>query len=436
MHRVKEHDIINTVNDFMVFCNYLDEKKPVLSKKRAMLGKNDLFVINSLLSHKREVSAPNYQQESYPIINMVFNLVLLGKLYVRKADDKGNIYLNRTVRKNEFDNLNIYEKYAFLFETFWIRYDLEEVMRWGLINNIIDQTVQIIANSNPGQKLEKGSFSQRADYDPIFSYSSVIIQYFDYFGFCRYIPIIVEGKKKNKYDDSIKTIIPTKLGVNICKILTEQKIEYWNIPWLKELGMNEKDIVPDVAHQFQFTMFPLFTDNKNMANLDKLYDETKQNGFIPLYKLIKPIFPEGVLNNTIRTSISNIVKGSYIFKVSLGKGIWRKIKLSFKHTLEDLHDSIQKAFDFDDDHLYSFFMDGKRYSRHAFHSPMCNQGPYVNESIIGELELFIKQKFLYFFDYGDSWEFEVQLLEIDEDEIPPRKPQIIETKGEAPAQYW
>ena len=133
-----------------------------------------------------------------------------------------------------------------------------------------------------------------------------------------------------------------------------------------------------------------------MANLDKLYDEKKQNGFIPLYKLIKPIFPEGVLNNTIRTSISNIVKGSYIFKVSLGKGIWRKIKLSFKHTLEDLHDSIQKAFDFDDDHLYSFFMDGKRYSRHAFHSPMCNQGPYVNESIIGELELFIKQKFLYF----------------------------------------
>jgi hypothetical protein len=42
---------------------------------------------------------------------------------------------------------------------------------------------------------------------------------------------------------------------------------------------------------------------------------------------------------------------------------------------------------------------------------------------------------LYYFDYGDSWEFAVQLLTIDENEPLLKKPKIIEIKGEAPAQY-
>jgi hypothetical protein len=49
--------------------------------------------------------------------------------------------------------------------------------------------------------------------------------------------------------------------------------------------------------------------------------------------------------------------------------------------------------------------------------------------------LYEGQKILYFFDYGDSWEFEVQLLKINKDEIPPREPKVIEVKGKAPRQH-
>jgi hypothetical protein len=119
----------------------------------------------------------------------------------------------------------------------------------------------------------------------------------------------------------------------------------------------------------------------------------------------------------------------------LDKTIWRKIKISHKHSLNALHLAIQEAFDFDDDHLYSFFMDGKRYSKNAYNSPYCNEGPYADEAIIGELGLYIGQKILYLFDYGDSWEFQVQLLGIDEKEFMLNDPQIIEAKGEAPSQY-
>lgn len=52
---------------------------------------------------------------------------------------------------------------------------------------------------------------------------------------------------------------------------------------------------------------------------------------------------------------------TYTFHVSLpGYGrVWRKIELPAENTLEDLHWAIQDAFDFDGDHLYSFFMSGR-----------------------------------------------------------------------------
>ncbi len=52
---------------------------------------------------------------------------------------------------------------------------------------------------------------------------------------------------------------------------------------------------------------------------------------------------------------------SYTFHVSIPNTgrVWRKVELTADQTLEDLHFAIQDAFDFDADHLYSFFMSGR-----------------------------------------------------------------------------
>ena len=130
-----------------------------------------------------------------------------------------------------------------------------------------------------------------------------------------------------------------------------------------------------------------------------------------------------------------IEKGSHFFKVSFSPGVWRKIQLSHLHTLLYLHNAIQDAFDFDVYHLYSYFMDAKRYSRNACESPNCENGPYVDEVNIGELELYEGQRILYLFDYSDSWEFNVVLEKIDSSGSLPLNPKIVEKKGKAPEQY-
>lgn len=398
---MNEQAIRNTIDDFQKFCQYIDENNPVLTKQKIQLGKKDLFEINALLHFRKDVAAPNYQQESYPFMDLMFHLATGGKLYRITAGLKGNIHLIANSAKEEFDRLNTFEQYAFLFETFWCAFDFLEIIRFGV--NPIEEVIEVLARSNPDKELKKGAFSKRRDYDPVFSYSSVIIHYLSFFGLCQFIPIVEGDKKITRYDDSIKAVIPTEFGVSFCKIFSGQEIVRWNIPCLKEFGYYKGDVRDDP-------------------------------GFVPLYKIIAPVFPEGAIKNTVSTT-NEIVKGTYVFKVSVATNVWRKIQLSHLHTLLDLHDAIQDAFDFDDDHLYSFFMDAKRYSRNAFQSPNCGEGPYVDEVRIGELELYEGQRILYLFDYGDSWEFNVLLEKIDTDCPLPLNPKITETKGKAPEQY-
>jgi len=150
---------------------------------------------------------------------------------------------------------------------------------------------------------------------------------------------------------------------------------------------------------------------------------------------------------------------TYIFKVKLkyDKRIWRRIEVLGSQTLDDLHMAIQEAFDFDADHLYSFFMSGKAWniSDFEYYHPEADGGPPEANmrtlfSLIGgskpeprlpattvrieSLNLKPKQKFLYLFDYGDEWHFEVEFLR----EGSPEEafyPRIIDSRGEAPQQY-
>jgi hypothetical protein len=54
--------------------------------------------------------------------------------------------------------------------------------------------------------------------------------------------------------------------------------------------------------------------------------------------------------------------------------------------------------------------------------------------VIGQLDLWLRQHFLYIFDFGDDWRFDVELIEI-RDEPHKGKPKVLESKGKNPKQY-
>ena len=129
---------------------------------------------------------------------------------------------------------------------------------------------------------------------------------------------------------------------------------------------------------------------------------------------------------------------TYIFKVKLkyDKRIWRKIETLSNQTLDDLHIEIINAFEFDFDHLYAFFMSNECWDESTEYSdPKCDSGESADGITISELNLIPKQKFLYLYDFGDEWEFEVEFIGNGKKDEKIEYPRIIESKGKSPEQY-
>lgn len=127
--------------------------------------------------------------------------------------------------------------------------------------------------------------------------------------------------------------------------------------------------------------------------------------------------------------------GSYVISVSLCTGCYRHIRISENAPLFMLHETILKAFDFDDDHLHAFFLDDHYWSHNrAYFSD--KEGYWSKKSkkyTLQKLGLKEGDKFKYLFDFGDEWRFQCRVLRrVDEETVIPC---IVRSVGESPEQY-
>ncbi len=429
MYQISENDIMDTLNDFKAFSQFIDDTNPKLSARTVTLGKKDAFEVNSKLKHRKEVNAPNYLQNQYPTVDLLFNLAIHSNLYAKAGNQKLNVYLQPTERKGEFEKLNPFEQYAFLLEAFWTRLDLKAKFSYFSIPE--DSAVKTFSVSKPGHPLYKGAFSDNPDYDELFSNQANFIRYFSFLGFCTYT-LIDHKKSVGKYEDIIQEVIPTALGVSLSGMLKDENYVHWNIPFKENLGLEDEDLIPGIP-----ASSPGSETKEEKEWLDKLYQQRMTEGYKPLATYLATAFPKDTVRKTISLApeTEDGVQGNYFFKVALKGKTWRVIRLSGKHTLEDLHLTIQKAYQFDNDHLYAFCMNGKMSEDGIYNSPWSETKPYANEVTISELKLYHGKKFLYVFDFGDNWQFQIQLIQIDETTTPDKNIEMVESKGKGPKQY-
>ncbi|MFO7684342.1 MAG: plasmid pRiA4b ORF-3 family protein, partial [Chloroflexota bacterium] len=95
---------------------------------------------------------------------------------------------------------------------------------------------------------------------------------------------------------------------------------------------------------------------------------------------------------------------------------------------------ILKSVKFDNDHLHQFSYQNRFGTIERVNHSYMDEGPYTDERQIGDLPLRIGQTMVFLFDFGDNWEFDVTLEEVDEEKTLA-KPVILESKGAAPPQY-
>lgn len=171
----------------------------------------------------------------------------------------------------------------------------------------------------------------------------------------------------------------------------------------------------------------------------------------------------------------------YLFKVSLAgrPRTWRQIAIAGDQTLDDLHWAIFHAFDREEEHLYSFYLPrpgdrGQARLRRATeytHPDAAEEEPEPAESAalatlsathraqlaalgfdlstitrprraldasratIDSLGLRTGRKFIYIFDFGDSWEHDLEVESTDAPRERGRYPRILASRGKSPPQY-
>ena len=115
---------------------------------------------------------------------------------------------------------------------------------------------------------------------------------------------------------------------------------------------------------------------------------------------------------------------------------YRMIELDSRSDLEALHLCIQDAVQFDNDHLYEFFIANsvRSFEKRRFDDD--NQGLWDNS--VGNLfPLPRHKKLFYLFDYGDSWYFRITRTRKKEKqkEAGVNYPRVVEKVGKNPEQY-
>lgn len=413
---------IPLVLDFSQFINYMEQHQIRLTKTMEYISRKHLPSINEQLSVKSDDTTSYSQQENYPYIHFIYHLALYGGLIEKLSIDSNQPKLRVTDRWNKFKKLSDAEKYFFLLETFWVdlnwtRFSYE---KRSPIHQLLPDIFEKLMDKNSGHRLELNK-------DLLLSNLTFRWNYF--FLYFEWLGIWICEKDQNRIDHYgkksyyfTKSITLTSFAKKVIPILMKHRnLQVWNLPLRREHG----------------EVNPMPGSELPESHKEHAQKEDVNNSPQPFYQAFTKLFPQNDLQNSLPRAERKYTNGMHTFKIAFDRSAWRKVALSSKHTMEDLHKVIIKAFEFDDDHLYSFFMDGTKWSSNCIVSPGDNSGdPNAAETTIGSVGLSSGHRFMYLFDYGDEWMFTITVEQIKETDSEPITPHIIEQYGNGPEQYF
>ncbi|MDQ3749932.1 MAG: plasmid pRiA4b ORF-3 family protein [Acidobacteriota bacterium] len=393
---IDENQPATILHDFEIFLNFVAANNLEASGKNELLPLKSLRELNGLLTKPFEIALQRPVQKSFANINGLFLLARASGLLIMQKDDKtAKFAIDREALKI-WQSLNPTERYFTLVETWIVRGSVELIgeHHQGMFNSPMYCLVRLFEDLiTKGSNVKENKFFQDSGF---LLYGSHNIALAEMFGWLE----IKHGAGQKGKSWIIEQIKRTDFGAASVALLLDN---------FKTLDFNWKN-APAIA--------------------DTEFDE---NAFNLLQPTFQPYFSNW--RNIYRLPTTETKDGIFVFKVSLDKKIWRRIAISSNDVFDDLHDAIQDAFEFDNDHLYEFsFRNRFGITQRVVH-PICEEEFSTDKFKIENLPLRIGETMEYVFDFGDYWQFTVELEEIQPPNPKFKKAKILEKHGKSPEQY-
>ena len=383
--------ILKDVNSLL---EYIESNKIEATKSKSLFSLKHLNPINERLSNPLKIGLNRPQQRSFPNIGGLYLLLrTIGIVQLHPLHNKEIFHLNEQIL-HLWNDLNDTERYFTLLESWFLKSNPQQLLDelrpfYGSLLATCFKFWEEIPKR--GLKVEGNEgLEERLQYFPGL-YNIALLELFG-------LLEIIHGEPEPGKGWRILKIKRNAFGDAIFRYLNYKVLSLENY-------------------------FEFFIDYE-MNRIDKPFGE--------LQSYFRPFFPEW--KNNLILPEPEFREGSYIFKVMMGK-VWRRIKIHSDMTLEDLTHTILDSFDFDNDHLYTYYYKDQFGNTLEINSPNSYNKPFTTEKRIGEIPINIGSSMEFLYDFGDNWIFQVLLEEIRQESKKLDHPIVIDKYGEPPEQY-
>lgn len=400
------------VADYDMFLSRVQSPSSYLTASKHCLDRNTLHALNQEVKTFNVETSSKADQIFYPLLNFFYHISLAANFF-QIVRVKNKYRLQPTDLIAEYERLNTAEKYFAMFEAFWVYTDWAEILRDDAYVSEFnipqdDQFVALLCTIPASKEIYVERVLEDAGYLNLLG-TVHIIRILSFFGLLTHtLKSLSPREQYSKGYIKLKSIKINPFGSRFFELLRrERPFTLWNMPSRHFTGAEYPGQDFDDKHSGPAAFAGPF---KQM-----LHDTTIIDKGLPIQNQ------------------GNLI-GTFIFKINIDDAS-RTLSISGEDTLDDLHLAIQEVYRFRNDHLYSFSFDPQRlHPKKSYHSPEGGEYPFASEVSIGQLHLYVGQRLLYVFDYGDWWEFSIEVISITE-EPHQGKFTLLQQQGEGPEQY-
>lgn len=380
------------LKDFNSLLGFIGETGIAVSEKTQLFALNTLAELNRRLTHPLDVKLKRPLQKSFPYINGLYLLLRSSGLsYIEPDGKKTKLMLYEDVL-GDWEKLTSAERYFSLLQAFFYRAEGEMIgeRSSGFGSGCFDGCL-LFFQANLGDGIDVNSHRD-AMYRLRFRPGLHNLALMELFGF-----IDTECTAANDNETwPLAKITPTDWGR---------------------------------------TIFGYFAQNslpRSFLEIDDELDQPSPGNWEAEFKKYTPDWQRSLLQIEHKTT----EQGAYIFKVTLGKASC-KLGVPAGLSLDGLAYGILDAFKFDNDHLYEFIYKNQYGIKESIVHPYVDRGRdfCTEDCTVGYLPLYKGMTFIFHFDFGDDWEFTIQVEAMPSAELDFSDLTVIEKRGTPPEQY-